>query len=234
MKTVATITIGILLVAVGVLAGLLAAPGILRSNTSTYTGPEYLILGNVDGFVGFDGWIAVTVNNTGVAASTIAKVLVNNVTQTIVHPSLPLTVAEDGSVVLNVTMDVAEESYQITLLTSRGNAFSISTPVTFGFMGSSSLTITNVVFNGTTGNANNTVVLTIKNTGTKQVTIGQVKINNLIGTIDAAATTVYPAGSTNTLTLDNVAWANGNPYKFDLFDTSGNGVGSYQVNSPGS
>lgn len=82
MNLVATITIGILLVAVGVLAGFLAAPRIFQSNTSTISGPEYLIITNVDGVVGPDGWLAITVNNTGIAASTIAKVLVNNVKQT--------------------------------------------------------------------------------------------------------------------------------------------------------
>jgi flagellin-like protein len=109
--------------------------------------------------------------------------------------------------------------------------------LTFSFMGSSSLTITNVTFNGTSGNANNTVVLSIKNTGTKTVTIGQVKINNAIVTIDPGSVPyppTYTAGSTGSVTLDNVGWTNGNPYQINLFDTSGNGLGSTQQNSPGS
>jgi flagellin-like protein len=112
--------------------------------------------------------------------------------------------------------------------------------LTFGFMGSSSLTITNVQFNGVSGvqtNANN-ITLLIKNTGTKQVTIGQVKVNNNIATIDnsAATTTTYPAGSSANVTITgtNANWSNGNPYKIDLYDSSGSGVGSTQVNGPGS
>ncbi|MGB8781419.1 MAG: hypothetical protein WCD81_12325 [Candidatus Bathyarchaeia archaeon] len=331
MKTVATITIGILLVAVGVLAGFLAAP-IFQSNTSTYTGPEYLIISNMDGVVGPDEWIAVTVNNTGIAASTIAKVLVNNVTQMSVNPSLPLTVAEDGGVVLNITMNVAEESYQIELLTSRGNSFSISTqvtsgviltpanvnfygtandkididientgtsdahliqvyvgtssstlqnetssslpvtcaaghvvritvdynwtsggtyyfkviaqeqilgpwaeqaPVTYDFIGTTSITITDVSFTGNSGQGNNTIVLTLKNTGTEQVTVGQIKVNNIIASFDTTNATLLSGANNVLLTVYNVGWSNGNPYKIDLFDASGNGVGSTQQNAPG-
>jgi len=107
--------------------------------------------------------------------------------------------------------------------------------LTFGFMGSSSLTITNVVFTNNASGPANIVNLAIKNTGTKQVTIGQIKVNNIIATVDTNSTAllVFPAGKSGTISLD-YAWTNGNPYKFDLFDTSGNGVGSYQVNSPGS
>ena len=52
--------------------------------------------------------------------------------------------------------------------------------LTVGFMGSSSVTITNVNFAGTSGAADNTIVLTLKNTGTKSVTISQVKVNTAI------------------------------------------------------
>jgi flagellin-like protein len=104
--------------------------------------------------------------------------------------------------------------------------------LTFSFMGSSSLTITSVQFKGTSGNATNTVVLGIKNTGTKTVTLGQVKVNNVITTIDPSSTFTYAAGTNSTITLDNVGWSNGSPYQFNLFDTSGNGLGSYQQNAP--
>jgi flagellin-like protein len=110
--------------------------------------------------------------------------------------------------------------------------------LTFSFMGSSSLTITSVQFKGTSGNATNTVVLTIKNTGTKTVTVGSVKINNLLVQIDNSSQLTYTTSSTGsnpstgTITLDNVGWSNGSPYQFNLFDSSGNGVGSYQQNAP--
>jgi hypothetical protein len=118
-----------------------------------------------------------------------------------------------------------------------GLAYAITTwasSTTYTFTGSSSLTITNVQFDGTSGLASNTVALTVKNTGTNQVTVGSVKVNSILATIDAASTLTYSPGATGTLTLDNVGWVNGNPYQFNLYDTGGNGLGSYQATSPGS
>ena len=107
--------------------------------------------------------------------------------------------------------------------------------LTIGFTNTSSITITNMTFGGTSGSAGNTIVLTLKNTGTKVVTIGQVKINNAVATISASnSTTTLSAGDTGkSLTLTSVGWTNGNPYKVDLYDSSGNAVGSYQANAPG-
>jgi flagellin-like protein len=103
--------------------------------------------------------------------------------------------------------------------------------LTVGFMGSSSITVTNVSFNSGT-----TIVLTMKNTGTKTVTVGQVKINDV-----AVATPVWSGNAPNatiatgeigkTVTLTN-AYVSGNPYKFDLVDASGQAVGSYQATAP--
>jgi hypothetical protein len=114
--------------------------------------------------------------------------------------------------------------------------------LTFSFMGSSSLTVTNVYFTDVNGvvnqgsNAtNNAVILSVKNTGTKTVTVGTVKINNILATIQTNnSTTTYAAGTTGQIELQNVDWLNGNPYMFTLFSTTGSGVGSYQANSPGS
>jgi archaeal type IV pilus assembly protein PilA len=47
--------------------------------------------------------------------------------------------------------------------------------MTVGFMGSSSVTVTNVAFNTDTDNV---IDLALKNTGTKTVTIAAVRINN--------------------------------------------------------
>jgi flagellin-like protein len=106
--------------------------------------------------------------------------------------------------------------------------------LTFGFMGSSSLTITSVSFVGTSSSNNNSITLTVKNTGTKVVTLGQVKINNVDVWANVNGTTVLSAGDVGkTLTITNVGWVNGNPYKIDLIDASGNGVGSTQQNAPG-
>jgi hypothetical protein len=67
------------------------------------------------------------------------------------------------------------------------------------------------------------------------VTIGQIKVNNAVKSISTSnSTTTLNAGDTGkSLTLTSVGWTNGNPYKVDLYDSSGNAVGSYQANAPG-
>jgi flagellin-like protein len=104
--------------------------------------------------------------------------------------------------------------------------------LTTGFMGSSSITITNTQFYGTSGGAGNNIILTLKNTGTKQVTISQVRVNNVVSTINSTSTTTLAAGDTGkTFTIDAVGWTSGNPYKIELYDASGQVVGSTQQNA---
>jgi flagellin-like protein len=106
--------------------------------------------------------------------------------------------------------------------------------LTIGFMGSSSITITDANFypvNGT-GQSNNYINITMKNTGTKQVIISNVKVNNAVKAF--SGDTTLDAGATNkTLTIISVGWSNGNPYKIDLYDSSGSLVGSTQPTAPG-
>jgi flagellin-like protein len=104
--------------------------------------------------------------------------------------------------------------------------------LTIGFTNTSSITITTMTFNGNSGNATNTIVLTMKNTGTRIVTIGQVKVNNIAKSFSGNST-LNTGDSGKTLTIASVDWTYGNPYKVDLFDSSGNAVGSYQQNAPG-
>ncbi len=118
--------------------------------------------------------------------------------------------------------------------------------MTIGFMGSSSVTFTNVQFTpaGTTG-TQNTIDCSLKNTGTKTVTIAAVRVNNQVvkmadvsfyeddGT--TAATSSLDAGATRVLVISGTYgdWQPGNPYKVDLYDGSNQVVGSTQQNAPG-
>jgi len=104
--------------------------------------------------------------------------------------------------------------------------------LTVGFMGSSSITVTNVTFAGGSGNATNTIVLTLKNTGTKSVTLSQTKVNSAVFTTSPASLTMAAGETGTTLTITAAGWANGNPYKMDLIDSSGQVVGSYQATAP--
>jgi flagellin-like protein len=102
--------------------------------------------------------------------------------------------------------------------------------LTVGFMGSSSLNINDARFP-----AAGQVVLSIKNTGTKTVTIDTIKVNSVAvttwSTDGADGTKTLAAGESFNATLTQ-AWSAGNPYKFDLIDSSGQTVGSYQATAP--
>jgi len=96
--------------------------------------------------------------------------------------------------------------------------------LTVGFMGSSSVTITDVTFN-----SGNTATLYLKNTGTKTVTIVSVRVNG--DRQDLPTPLTIDSGLTDTQDVD-VTWVPGDPYKFDLYDASGQVIGSYQANAP--
>ncbi|MCD6239972.1 hypothetical protein J7K27_00420 [Candidatus Bathyarchaeota archaeon] len=97
--------------------------------------------------------------------------------------------------------------------------------LTIGQMGSASVTIKNVTF---VSPAN--VTLRVKNTGTKTVTIATVKVNNQDAT--APQLTLAPGQEENLKIQLASDWVAGNPYKFDLFDGSGQIIGSYQATAP--
>jgi flagellin-like protein len=105
--------------------------------------------------------------------------------------------------------------------------------LTTGFMGSSSLTVTDAQF---TGDEQDTIVLTIKNTGTKTVTLAAVKvngktINNFELKVENEPVESIEAGAKGTLTITN-DWSPGDSYRFDLYDGSGQVVGSYHAVPP--
>jgi flagellin-like protein len=108
--------------------------------------------------------------------------------------------------------------------------------LTFSFMGTSSINIYNMTFQGTSNTTGNTILLNIKNTGTKTVTVGTVKVNNVVENFTSSPTPCkLTPGATGTITVTvakvgyNLGWASGNPYAIYLYDTSGNGLGSTQA-----
>ncbi len=107
--------------------------------------------------------------------------------------------------------------------------------LTIGFMGSSSLTITNVNFTNGSGTLNNTIVLTVKNTGTKQVTVAGVKVNSLTKTAFSGDLTLAAGDTGKTITVymgNEYVWTDGSAYQIELYDSSGQPVGSTQKNAP--
>jgi flagellin-like protein len=103
--------------------------------------------------------------------------------------------------------------------------------LTVGFMGSNSVTVTNVDFTSNSGG--HIMNVAVKNTGTKAVTIAIVKVNNVAATVNATSTLSYNPAATGNIEID-YTWTAGNPYKMDFYDTSGQVVASYQATAPGS
>ncbi|MEM2781012.1 MAG: archaellin/type IV pilin N-terminal domain-containing protein [Candidatus Bathyarchaeia archaeon] len=97
--------------------------------------------------------------------------------------------------------------------------------LTIGFMGSSSVTITNVQF----VSGNQYIDVWLKNTGTNTVTIASAKVNNAVRATNATLT--LSPGATGGLRI-TCPWTAGNPYKIELYDSSGQVVGSYQATAP--
>jgi len=89
------------------------------------------------------------------------------------------------------------------------------------------ITSTRFVNNGT-----GYITLTIKCTDTHQVTVGQVKVNNVAAIIDSTSTLTYAPSMSGSITLDNVTWSSGNLYEIDIYDSSGMGIASTQQNAP--
>jgi archaeal type IV pilus assembly protein PilA len=106
--------------------------------------------------------------------------------------------------------------------------------MTIGFMGTSSVTVTNLQFTGgVSGAADNTIDLALKNTGTKTASIASVKVNNGLATTDETLPISIDAGKTGSIQITAAGWVDGNTYKIDLFDGSNQVVGSIQANAPG-
>jgi hypothetical protein len=222
MKTVVLAVIVALLVFAGFLAGSLLVP---RTNTSSNL-PEHLIITKVEYGVDPGGWIAVTINNTGIASINFAKLLVNNVKQSIVNPALPVGLAPDNGIVINATMSITAGEYQIDVLTSKGNIFSkLSSGPTMqeGVL----LYPENVRFS--TG----ATKVTVGNSGTENTRIVRVYLGDSAGNMtdvtaysDIGSGKALNAGSTVTLTINwpnGIAstWDAGEYYHFRIVPTPG-------------
>ena len=99
--------------------------------------------------------------------------------------------------------------------------------LTVGFMDTNTVTITSVAFT----ESNTEIDLVVKNTGTSSVTLATGKVNGEGCTMAAASSLTIADGGTDTITLSGAGAATtaGNSYKIDLYDASGQIVGSYQA-----
>jgi len=101
--------------------------------------------------------------------------------------------------------------------------------LTFTFMKTEELKITNMTFAGTSGVANNTISLSVRNSGTSKVTVTEVKVNDVVKTFSGTA--AYDAGATGTITvyMGSGYWTTGNKYKVSLLSATGTTVAAYET-----
>ena len=102
--------------------------------------------------------------------------------------------------------------------------------LTFTFMKTEELKITSMTFGGTSGVANNTIVLAVKNAGTSKVTVQSINVNDVSKSFSGTA--VYDAGDTGTITIymgSGLYWSSGNKYKVTLLSATGTPVAAYET-----
>jgi flagellin-like protein len=101
--------------------------------------------------------------------------------------------------------------------------------LTFTFMQTEQISITNMAFNGASNASDNTIVLNLKNTGSSKVTLTQVTLNGDVhAVVWSPSTGELDAAGTGTATLTAANWESGNTYRVVLQSSTGTNVASYE------
>ena len=96
--------------------------------------------------------------------------------------------------------------------------------LTFTFMKTEELKITNMAFDTTAG----TITLDVQNPGTSQVTVSSVKLNDATATVATGSNMTYAAGASGKITL-TASWSAGSKYKVTLLSATGTPVAAYEA-----
>jgi hypothetical protein len=233
MNTVALAVMCVALIGCGVVAGFLFALSAIAFHTSAL--PEYLVLSEpIYGYS--ESWFAFTVNNTGVGAVTLVKVLVNYVRQTTVDPVLPCTIAPDHGLLLNVTMDLTQnQTYQIDLYTTEGNKFSELSQNPFYYRQAGVvLYIGNIGFYGY-GTSTPQISIEIGDSGTQGTVISHLYIGTSDASMQQQTFTPTLASVTNgqlTTITTPYNWTPGAVYFFKIVGQIGAPLGPVSAQAP--
>jgi hypothetical protein len=96
--------------------------------------------------------------------------------------------------------------------------------LTLGYMETEQLVIQGATFSGSSGNANNTIILTVENTGTADLTVNRYKLG-VSGTQHVITDVVIAQGNSTTVTCttgaDGEAWTSGTTYDIYLITSTG-------------
>ena len=95
--------------------------------------------------------------------------------------------------------------------------------LTFTFMSTEELKITDMTF---TGAGNTTINLAVHNTGTGSVTVSNAKVNGAVATCPSTTVT---AGNPGTIVVTLATpWVTGNKYRVELISSTGTPVAAYE------
>lgn len=102
--------------------------------------------------------------------------------------------------------------------------------LTFTFMQTEQISITNMVYSGGSNLTNNVITLSVKNTGSSGVTLTAVTLNGDVHSdrVFVPVSGEIGAGDPGTVTLNNVNWIAGNTYRVILQSSTGTNVASYE------
>ena len=96
--------------------------------------------------------------------------------------------------------------------------------LTFGYMATEQLDVQGATFSGTSGNANNTIVLAVQNTGSADLTVDKYKLG-VSGTQHDITAVAVAQGDSTTVTCttgaDSEAWTTGTTYDIYLITSTG-------------
>ena len=221
MRTIAILVVGILMFFSGLVSGMLL-PTMMTSNT-TLAVQETWDLTNVTSAEGANGWIAITVNNTGIVPVTFVKASVNLVAQS-TSPSLPLTLQTNMGTVLNITVTVDPNAhYDIRVYTSRGNYSEIqwTPPIIMG----AGVRLFKLNVNFYTQNGTKKIDIDVGNSGTSDTQIILFYTGTSSTTLQNQTTTptlpaALRAGSTQRIMI-NYNWTSGVTYYFKVVSSAG-------------
>jgi len=178
--------------------------------------------------------VRLVVKNNGISILYIVGISVNG-TFVGITPSIVLN--PNAEAMINITHPtgsfISGAKYEFVACTLAVASSSKNMYEAIFFASAVELVITNVAFSGTSGTANNTIVLTVKNTGTTQVTVDAVRVNSVSKTFSGTLTLAAgDIGKTITVYMGSGYWSDGGAYQIELYDSSGQAVGSTQQNAP--
>ncbi len=180
----------------------------------------------------------ISIKNTGETALRISQLSINDTLPSqeewICYPSSKLEPGDEAYVSVSPSLITFEEGkiYIFGLTTESRETFkrTFVAPQTFPFTGTEQLEIQGASWGGTSGAADNTVTLSVQNTGTADLTVDKYKLG-VSGTAVDIADVAVAQGGTASVVCTNVGWTAGTTYDIYLITSTGKQF-TYRATAP--